>query len=117
MNNIRRRFFFVLSAILFATSPIAILAADTSGSHHHDGGGSSELHKVMMDGMQEMQSIEMSGDVDKDFAAMMIHHHEQAIAMAKVVQARGKNAELKAMARKMSEQQTKEIAELKRFAK
>ena len=117
MNNNVRRFFLVLSLALLAASPLSILAADTSGPHHHHAGASSDLHKVMTDGMQEMQGMEMSGDVDKDFATMMIQHHEQAIAMAKVLQAQGKNAELKAMARRMSEQQSKEIDELKRFAK
>lgn len=77
--------------------------------------GSGELHAAMMKGMQDPKSMKMTGDVDKDFAMMMIMHHEQAIAMAKVLQDKGRNPELKAMAQKMSAQQQNEIQDLKRF--
>lgn len=76
---------------------------------------SAELHAAMMKGMQNAEAMKMTGDVDKDFAMMMSVHHEQAIAMSKVLQDHGKNPELKAMANKMSVQQQKEIQELKAF--
>ena len=61
--------------------------------------GSQQLHQSMMKGMQEMQKMmSMSGDTDKDFATMMIHHHRQAIEMARVELAQGKNSELKQQA-------------------
>ena len=79
------------------------------------GTASDDLHKAMMENMKSMHAMKMTGDVDKDFAAMMIGHHQQAIAMAKVEVAKGANPELKAMAQKMIDQQQKEIEELKRF--
>jgi len=80
-------------------------------------GGSGELHESMMDSMQKMQDMSMTGNVDKDFAMMMIEHHKSAIAMAATLKEHGNNAELKAMADKMSAQQTKEIEQLKKFTK
>jgi uncharacterized protein (DUF305 family) len=37
-----------------------------------------------------------SGDLDKDFATMMIEHHRQAIAMGDIELHQGHNAELQA---------------------
>lgn len=67
------------------------------------------LEQAMKAGMDAMHNMPMSGDVDKDFAAMMKHHHEQAVAMAQIELRDGKSPELKAMARKMIKDQKKEI--------
>lgn len=88
--------------------------------------GSRELHRTMM-AQCPMHSgaakdadtktgkdmaMAMSGDVDRDFATMMTHHHEQAIRMSDVLLEHGKDEKLKALARRMQEQQRKEIQEL-----
>jgi uncharacterized protein (DUF305 family) len=109
LNNTRR----AALALCFMTLSAASVADDKMSGMGSDHSG--ELHAAMMKGMQDANSMKMSGDVDKDFAMMMTMHHEQAIAMAKVLQDHGRNAELKAMALKMSAQQQKEIQELKRF--
>ena len=77
---------------------------------HHDA-ASMELHKAMKMPMD----AKMPGDVDRDFAAMMTMHHQQALKMADIELRSGKSPELKAMAQKMKDQQTREIAELARF--
>ena len=46
---------------------------------------------------------------------MMTMHHQQALKMADIELRSGKSPELKAMAQKMKDQQTREIAELARF--
>lgn len=84
------------------------------GSH---AGASKDLHSVMMNGMESMKNMPMSGDLDKDFAMMMKMHHEQAIAMAKIEAEHGKTAELKAMAQKTIKDQTKEIQQLDAWLK
>lgn len=81
------------------------------------GDGSDEMKKSMMSGMDRMQKMSMSGDTDKDFAMLMKMHHQQALEMAKPEIAHGKSPELKAMARKIVKDQTKEIAQLDAWMK
>ncbi len=75
------------------------------------GHGSDQMKKSMESGMKSMQSMSMSGDTDKDFA-MMKMHHQQALDMAKVEVEHGKSPELKKMASKIIQDQTKEIEQL-----
>ena len=63
--------------------------------------------------MKHMSESKMTGNVDKDFAQMMIHHHEAAVKMGEDEISQGKNAALKRMAQKIVQDQTKEIADLK----
>ena len=81
------------------------------------GNGSEEMKKSMMNGMDSMQKMQMSGDTDKDFAMLMKMHHQQALEMAKPEIAHGKSPELKALARKIVKDQTKEIAQLDAWMK
>lgn len=67
--------------------------------------------------MEKMNGMKMSGKPDSDFAMMMIEHHQGAIDMAAVEIASGKDAQLKAMAEKMAQEQKKEIQKLQEFAK
>lgn len=77
--------------------------------------GSHDLHKAMMDGMQEMHSMKMTGNTDVDFAAMMIEHHEQAIAMSKAQLENGKDPEVKRKANEIIAASEKDIADLKKW--
>lgn len=88
-----------------------------SSAQMQKGGGSDEMKKSMMSGMDGMQKMQMSGDTDKDFAMLMKMHHQQALEMAKPEIAHGKSPELKAMARKIIKDQTKEIAQLDAWMK
>ncbi|WP_242929556.1 DUF305 domain-containing protein [Pontibacter vulgaris] len=63
--------------------------------------------------MQQMHQQDMSGmNTDQNFAAMMIHHHQMGNEMAKEFLKTGKTQEMKQMAQKTIDQQTKEIKEL-----
>jgi len=57
--------------------------------------------------------MKMMGDVDHDFAAMMISHHRGAIEMARVEVAYGHHADLRQMAVGMILAQSAEIVELR----
>lgn len=109
LNSLRR----AALAVCLVTATAASVADDKMSGMTD--GPSGELHAAMMKGRRDAQSMKMSGDVDKDFAMMMAQHHQQAIAMSKVMRDHGRNPELKAMAQKMSTQQQKEIDELKKF--
>eukprot|EP00913_Durusdinium_trenchii_P026859 g25194.t1 len=82
----------------------------------HQMSGMEEHHKESMDGMKAMNMNMMQGMMKKDpdiaFACGMIAHHMGAISMAQVELKHGDNAEAKAKAQKIIDDQTKEIAEL-----
>ena len=106
---------FMIAASLFST--LAVIAGAQSGSkasgHAHGGGsGSQQMMDSMKDGMSKMQSMKMTGDTDRDFAMMMRMHHQQALDMAQVELNSGKDEKMKAMARKIVEEQKKEIKQL-----
>ena len=69
-----------------------------------------DMRQSMMAGMDGMQKMPMSGDVDKDFAMMMKMHHQQAVTMAEMELAHGKSDAMKDMARKIIAAQKMEIA-------
>lgn len=73
--------------------------------------------RAYMDSMRTMNEgmmgQPMTGDADRDFASMMLAHHQGAVDMARVQLDHGKDPELRKMARKVIDDQTKEIAELK----
>ena len=69
-------------------------------------------HKKMMDGMMAMKS---TGDADKDFAMMMIPHHQGAIDMAEVELKYGKDPVMKKMAQEIIDAQKKEIEQFQKW--
>lgn len=81
------------------------------------GSPSMEMQSTMMNGMEKMKQMKMTGDSDKDFAMMMKMHHQAALEMAKPEIEHGKSPEMKAMARKIVKDQTKEIAQFDAWMK
>lgn len=57
----------------------------------------------------QMTPLTPTGNVDLDYALMMLPHHQAALAMSKAEVANGKDAEVKKMAQLGIDQQTKEI--------
>ena len=78
-----------------------------------DMGKHDELSKEMDAMKANMSGMQMTGNTDKDFAMMMVPHHEGAIKMFKAELSHGMNDELKQMAKKGISDQTKEISEFK----
>ena len=72
-----------------------------------------QLHDAMINMMDKIKGMQMTGNTDKDFVMMMIPHHESAIEMAKSELLHGKNSGLKQMAKKGIADQTKEINDFK----
>ncbi len=80
-----------------------------SGMKHGEG----EMQKSMSAMMDKMKSMQMSGNVDKDFATMMSSHHEDGITMSKMELKNGMSDKLKQMAQKGINDQQKDIKEFK----
>jgi uncharacterized protein (DUF305 family) len=62
-----------------------------------------------------MAAAPMTGDVDQDFVAMMIPHHQGAVDMCKVEIRDGHDATLRTLCRAIVVAQTKEIALMKHW--
>ncbi|MEO6731931.1 MAG: DUF305 domain-containing protein [Ferruginibacter sp.] len=84
-----------------------------SGMKHGEG----DLQKSMQAMMDKMKSMQMSGNVDKDFATMMISHHEDGISMASLEVKNGMSGKLKKMAQKEITDQQKDINDFKDWLK
>jgi uncharacterized protein (DUF305 family) len=63
-----------------------------------------------MNKMMAAMAIKPSGDVDRDFAAMMIPHHQGAIEMAQAELRHGRNEQLRRIAQEIIVDQQQEIA-------
>ncbi|WP_095089792.1 DUF305 domain-containing protein [Mesorhizobium sophorae] len=66
-----------------------------------------------MDRMMEAMQARATGDVDRDFATMMIPHHQGAIDMAVAELRYGTNPQLKRIAQEIIVDQQQEIAAMR----
>ncbi|TLU97346.1 MULTISPECIES: DUF305 domain-containing protein [Dyadobacter] len=74
-----------------------------------------DFHMKMMEGMDRMGKQSdlqiINGNIDQDFATLMIEHHKSATEMAQMHLSMGKNADLKEMSSMIIQEQNKEIAD------
>ena len=75
--------------------------------------GYLEENQAAMDRMMTGMTVKPSGDVDADFTAMMIPHHQGAIDMAVAELRHGKNPQLRRIAQEIIVDQQQEIAAMK----
>lgn len=66
------------------------------------------MNKMMAD-----MAVKPSGDVDRDFVAMMVPHHQGAIDMAQAVLRYGRNEQLRRLAQEIVVTQQQEIAAMR----
>ena len=67
-------------------------------------------NEAAMNKMMAAMEIKPSGDIDRDFAAMMIPHHQGAIDMAQAELRYGRNEQLRRIAQEIVVEQQQEIA-------
>lgn len=67
-------------------------------------------NRAAMNKMMGNMRVRASGDVDQDFAAMMIPHHQGAIDMAQAELRYGRNEQLRRLAQEIIVEQQQEIA-------
>lgn len=87
--------------------------SDANASSSHSDQFSSEMTNVMEDMESKMKNMKMTGNLDHDFATMMIDHHQGAIDMAEIEKKHGKMQEVKNLADKIITDSQKDISELK----
>lgn len=106
------------STAMLATVAAALPAGASShatqmpGHGAHGGPNAAAMVKEMTEMNARMtQHLRASGDADRDFATMMIPHHQGAIDMAKALLARGTDPEMRRMAEQIIKDQEREIGE------
>ncbi|RZL68664.1 MAG: DUF305 domain-containing protein [Variovorax sp.] len=72
--------------------------------------GFAAENAAAMDKMMAGMDFKPSGDVDRDFTAMMIPHHQGAIEMAQAELRYGRNEQLRRIAQEIIVDQQQEIA-------
>ncbi len=122
MNILSYRKSTVLAAAMLATVGACAAFAHDPAQHEHstsqtavDGPETAYLaeNNAAMDKMMADMEVKPTGDVDRDFVAMMTPHHQGAIDMALAVLKYGKNEQLKRIAQEIIVDQQQEIAAMK----
>lgn len=88
---------------------LSAVAAPAEGNGGDEGPFLAENDVAMTRMMADME-VAPSGDVDRDFLAMMIPHHQGAIDMAKAVLRYGKDEQVRRIAQGIVVEQEQEIA-------
>lgn len=104
-----------LLALIVVMAPIAsIVFAETEPSPMEllDDAFLAE-NQTVMDRMMAGMAVASSGDVDRDFAAMMIPHHQGAVDMAVLEIRYGRNEQLRRIAQEIIVTQQQEIAAMR----
>ena len=97
----------LLAAAVMIAAPYAAFANHATSAEE----AFKEANNTMMHDMMKP----MTGDPDKDFAMMMLPHHQGATDMAKVELKYGKDPTLRALAEEIIEAQEKEIKDIKEW--
>ncbi|GGJ42717.1 DUF305 domain-containing protein [Neoroseomonas lacus] len=66
-----------------------------------------------MNRMMDDMAVQTTGDIDRDFVAMMIPHHQGAIDMAQAVLRYGRNEQIRRIAQEIIVEQQQEIVAMR----
>lgn len=100
---------------------LAALSFLVAGAGLHAGAETPTGHEAaflaqnaaIMDRMMADMAVQPSGDVDRDFVAMMAPHHQGAIDMAQAVLRYGRNEQLRRIAQEIIVEQQQEIVAMR----
>ena len=96
-----------LAFLVIAAVAIGVAASAVASSKQ---GAFFAENTVAMNKMMRAMAIKPSGDIDRDFASMMIPHHQGAIDMAQSELRYGRNEPLRRIAQGIVVEQQQEIA-------
>ena len=95
--------------------PVPMEKKDSSMGGMKGMSASGDMRGSMTGMMKSMESMQTTGDTDRDFAMMMKIHHQGAIDMSEVELKSGKDPKMRAMAKGIIEAQKKEIKEFEQW--
>ena len=107
MNLFQRRVWPVACVATLAAAAAIVGAAPSSAGSLQDAFVAE--NNAAMDRMMSAMAIQPSADIDHDFAAMMIPHHQGAIEMAQAELRYGSNEQLRRIAQEIIVDQQQEI--------
>jgi hypothetical protein len=96
----------------FAVYPFTICSTATEAAYPAETPYLTENDTAMNKMMSDMV-IKPTGDIDRDFVAMMTPHHQGAIAMAQAVLRNGRNEQIRRLAQEVIVTQQQEIAAMR----
>jgi Cu/Ag efflux protein CusF len=101
-----------LTAVWTLAAALIIVSPDFAAAQPAKGAPAAyeRVREVMNDRFKDMK---LAGDPDKDFAALLIAHHEDLIFLARTQLEHGADEQLRGVAQKIIDEQQKQIAELK----
>jgi uncharacterized protein (DUF305 family) len=104
MNSYMMRWRTLFAAgVVLAFAAIALAATDDEARFLAE-------NEAAMSKMMAAMAIRPAGDVDRDFVAAMVPHHQGAIEMAQAELRHGRNEQLRRIAQEIIIDQTQEIA-------
>jgi Domain of unknown function (DUF305) len=98
--------------ILLSTSSPSALGHASQSAIADEASYLAENEAIMTRMMNDM-TVAPTGDVDRDFVAMMVPHHQGAVEMAVAVLRYGRNEKLKRMAQEIIVTQQQEISAMR----
>lgn len=113
MNRLSPPRAILIAACLYAISLHGFAAPPTVEAAHEESAFLAE-NAAAMDRMMAAMDVKPTGDVDRDFVAMMVPHHQGAIDMAQQVLLHGKNEQIRRLAQEIIVTQQQEIAAMRR---
>jgi uncharacterized protein (DUF305 family) len=102
----------LIAATMAATLSLAaawVFAANHAAANDEESAFLAE-NDLAMSKMMAAMAVKPTGDVDKDFVATMVPHHQGAIEMAQAELRHGRNEQLRRIAQEIIVDQTQEIA-------
>jgi uncharacterized protein (DUF305 family) len=101
----------MLRRLIKRPAPLLVVCILFSGAAISAAGESQFLAEMraVMQRMHLAMSAPPSGDIDRDFAAMMIAHHQGAVDMAQIQLHYGSNEQLRRIAQEIIIEQQQEI--------
>lgn len=110
----RRKIGLAFAAVLFIGVPLA--SAKAQDAHAESATAEKPFlaeNDAAMDKMMRGMTVNPSGDVDHDFVAMMVPHHQGAVDMAQAELRYGHNEQLRRIAQEIIVDQLQEIAAMR----
>jgi len=108
-----KRFAITLTAIGALSVALTIVGPERFAQAQPAKGAQAAFERVREVMNDRFRDMKLAGDPDRDFAALVIAHHEDLIFLARTQLEHGADEQLRRMAQKIIDEQQKQISELK----